>query len=60
MPKDIQVEAVYQEDLESRARLYVLALIELAREQQAVEEAPDAAVGQDDNGREPGGGDDDD
>ena len=39
MSKEIKVEAKYHDDLERRVRLYVLALIELARQRQAEDEA---------------------
>lgn len=43
MAKEIEVQAVYHNDLASRVRLYILAVLELARQLES-EETPAAVV----------------
>jgi hypothetical protein len=42
MAKDIEVQAVYHDDLASRVRLYILAVLELARQLESEDQAPAA------------------
>ena len=59
MKKELEVKAVYHDDLVARAQLYVICLLELARQLQA-EEAVDVQAPDDpEGGEEPPGGEDD-
>ncbi|MEW6153915.1 MAG: hypothetical protein AB1673_08005 [Actinomycetota bacterium] len=58
MAKEIEVKAVYHDDLSSRVRLYILALLELARQLEAEDEpysdSDDSSTGPADEVREGG------